>query len=146
MKLVQILGCALLVLVVATRGTQAGDKKGVSKKTAEIKKLLKERRDTLAKVVKGLTDHYAQGFGDFSKVAQAQLDLLKANLDLADNLNERIVLLRKQKELAESILKLTEKKARSGSTTSLDVLQANASLLEVQIALLREEQKVKPEK
>jgi outer membrane protein TolC len=120
--------------------------RGESDQAAEIKKLLKERRDALQEVVKLLMAQYRAGAAGFVGLAQAERDLLKATLDLSDDPKERRAALEEFQKIAVEIVRLTEALVRVGGTTRVDVLQARTVVLEVRIELLREELKTKPRK
>jgi hypothetical protein len=114
------------------------------KKGAEIKALLKERQALLKKVLTHMQARYAVGAADFSMVAQAELDALKATLDVVEDPKERIAALQQHQKTAKEIVQLAEEKFKVGASTEVDVLQAKAILLAARIELLREEQKTKP--
>jgi outer membrane protein TolC len=116
-------------------------------KAAELKKLLRERRDTLAEVVKVLQEQYKAGrVMDFAKLAQAQREAAKAALDAADTPKERLAALTDFQKVAEANLRLAEAQVQAGFGAPTDVLQAKALLLEARIEILREELKAKPAK
>jgi len=109
----------------------------VPDKPSQIKILLKERRDTLKKVVDHLMAQYKAGLIDFRSIVLAERDVLRATLDLGDNMAFRRNVLEEYLELAKHILKMTEDRFKAGQIPDVDVLQAKAFMLEVQIDLLR---------
>jgi outer membrane protein TolC len=115
-------------------------------KAAEIKKLLKQRRELLQAMVKVLTAQYQLGAIDPERVFRAERDLIKADTELADTPAERTAKLKESLKLAESFVDLIEKRVKVGGATQVDLLQGRAILLEVRIELLRDEPKAKPGK
>jgi outer membrane protein TolC len=105
----------------------------------QVKALLKDRRDTLEKMVDILTQQFQQGTVDFHRVAIATDRLCDAEFDLAANRAERIAALeRKLKNLADAE-KLTQSRFEMGlHATQLDVLEAKAARLKAEVQLLRE--------
>jgi outer membrane protein TolC len=135
-----------LCLESAAQAQPKPEPKGAAEKAAEIKTLLKERHMLLTKVVAQVTDQFKNGALEFTTVAQAQRDLLRATLDLEEDLEKRIALLQEGEKLAKGTVAIAETRFKSGQGRECDVLQAKVMLLEVQIALLREEGKIKPQK
>ena len=117
-----------------------------SDKAAEIKKLLKERCDLLEEVVAVLSEQYKAGTVDFSKVAQAVLEALRATLDVVDGPEKRVTVLQQHQKIVEVIVQSSEARFKAGLCGRVELLQAKALLLEVRIELLREQQKAKPHK
>jgi hypothetical protein len=130
----------------AIQGQPEPESKGASDKAAKIKTLLKERHDLLTKVVAQVTDQYNLGAVDFESVAQAEQELLKATVELEEVRDKRITLLQEDQKLAEVIVAIAERWSKSAQGGKVDALRAKAILLEVQIELLREEEKVEPRK
>jgi hypothetical protein len=127
----------------------AAEEKPVQKandKAAEIKALLKERQETLAKLSEILLAQYREGAIDFRRVAGAQRDALRAAADLEQTQQERLTSLRKVQDLANTVFQIAKDKFKSGSGTESEVLQAKAMLLEAKIEVLREERNAKPDK
>jgi hypothetical protein len=113
---------------------------------AEIKTLLKDRRDILDKVVDFRTKEYKAGNVPFSVVAQAERDALRATLDLDEGPEKRTATLEKLQKNAESTVKIAEAYVKAGQGSEVDLLQAKAFELEVRLELLRNEQKAKSRK
>lgn len=109
---------------------------------AKLKKLIKERVDTLSKAAQSAVTQYESGAADFGRVAGIQRAALKANLDLQGP-GERLAALRKLEALTAASFKIAEAKFSGGLVPGIDVAQAKAVMLEVQIELLREELKAK---
>jgi outer membrane protein TolC len=103
--------------------------------------LLKERCDLLGEAVRLLSAQWKRGTVDFSRIAQAERDYLKATLDLHDSPNERLAALKKVKQIAEDLVAVTEARFKAGTATAIDLHQARAELLKIRIELLRAEKK-----
>jgi len=112
----------------------------------ELKALLKERRDTLQKVLDFSIDLVRRGRGDLQAVVQAEHEALRATLEVDEEPQVRLAMLKKYYENAKAFLKLAEKGIELGRVSQVDVLKAKAVVLEAQIELLREELKAKQSK
>jgi hypothetical protein len=145
--------CIVVLLLVGwfcAAGVARAQPKETSKtaadKTAEIKTLLKERRDTLQKVVERLVAQFQNVRVDFRSLAQAERELLRATLEVDDGPEARLAALRKYHESSEAVFKFAEGQLKVGTVNQVEVLQAKAIMLEAKIELLREELKAKPRK
>ena len=105
---------------------------------AEIKALQQERIAALAEAAEYILQQYKEGRIVFGTVVLAQADLVQARLDATDNPEERLALLEKQLQLAETALECAKQRFDVGGTTKADVLQAKAHALDIKIKLLRE--------
>jgi len=105
---------------------------------AEIRALQQERIAVLAEAAEYILQQYKEGRIVFGAVVLAQADLVKARLDATDQPEERLSLLEKQLQLAETALECAQQKFEAGATTKADVWQAKAHALDVRIQLLRE--------
>jgi outer membrane protein TolC len=130
----------------AAQAQREPEPKEASDKAAETRTLLKERHTLLTKIVAHVTARYQAGATDFTGVAQAQRDLLRATLELEEDLEKRIALLQGNEKTAKEAVEVADRKYKSGQSPEVDVLQAKVVLLEVQIELLREKAKLKPRK
>jgi hypothetical protein len=117
----------------------------VKSDAAELKELQKERIETLTGLVDLVLRQLQSGRTDFTHVVRAQMDLVDAKLDSAENPRERMVLLEEQLKMAQSILDDVKRRADIGSptTTGAEVLQAKALCLDIKIKLVRERVKLK---
>jgi outer membrane protein TolC len=115
-------------------------------KAAEIKTLLKERRDTLQEFVKYLVAQAENGRIDFFAVVQAKREALRATLEVDEAPEVRLAALKDYLETAKASLKLAEQGFKAGQVSQVDALKAKAIVLEAQIELLREESKTKQSK
>jgi RNA polymerase sigma factor (sigma-70 family) len=115
-------------------------------KDAEVKKLLKERYETLAEAADLLGIQYRQGSVKFETFAAARRDALHASLDLFESPKERISALSKLLEAVTRDFEMAQNSYEVGKATKIAVNQAKAIMLEARIALLREENKASPKK
>jgi multidrug efflux pump subunit AcrA (membrane-fusion protein) len=111
--------------------------------STKLKELMKERHAALLKVLELRTDLVEQGRGGPEAMVQAQGDVMKSGLELAETQAERLALLRKGVETAELLHKFAETRFKAGAGPEIELLQARALVLEAQIRLLREEEKGK---
>lgn len=111
------------------------------KQSDTLDDLLKQRRDTLQQLVKVVKEQYHQGTSDYAAVAKSTDQLIDAELELADNHQERIALLKRRVDLMESLEALTEGQFLSGQRAPSEPLQARAAVLEAKIELARERDK-----
>lgn len=113
--------------------------------SAKLKELLKERHAVLTKAAEALEKRWKTGPLDKGlssrTVMLAHRAALQAGLEYHQSPAERIDLLRKYLNVAEKFLALAEAEHKAGEALSSDVLQARAMVLDVQIRLLREEEK-----
>jgi outer membrane protein TolC len=130
----------------ATQAQPASDPKRGPEKAAEIKTMLNDRHDLLKEVVARVVAQYKVGVADFARVAQAERDLLRATLELEEDLGKRIALLQEGEKTAKEIMDIVDRRFKVGTITPVDLLQAKVNLLEVQIELRRAESKVTPRK
>jgi len=105
---------------------------------AQVESRLKERRDTLQRLVQILENGYRMGTVDFTRVASVAGKLADAELDLAKNKDERIAACRKQFEWCRGAEKVCQARFESGTVTESDVLEAKAERLKAEIRLLKE--------
>jgi hypothetical protein len=113
--------------------------KGEPSLAREIRALQKMRCDALADVVKTLSVLFTEGKIKFNTMTNAELDALRGILDIRYNPDDRIAVLLDIKALAEENQKIAEARSKAGAVLKSEVLLANAIVLEVRIALLREE-------
>ena len=139
----------LLVLLVAAISVpsfrqptlQAGDE--ARKPHAEIRTLRQERLDVLRKIVELNTEAYRRGEQDIQAVANSQLTMLEAELQLAADQQTRIKVLESTLKLSESILEIAQARTRVGQGRQVDVLEAQALQLQVKATLLQERSNVR---
>jgi hypothetical protein len=119
---------------------------GSPDKAAEIKTLLKERHDKLQQGMNLLVAYYKEGkgIGEAEGIFRAQRDLLKVILELHESAEERVAALEKHLMFATSFQELTKARAMAMTVRQADVVQAEASVLEARIELLRAQSKINP--
>jgi outer membrane protein TolC len=121
----------------------AGDKEEMKKGEAseQIESLLKERRDTLRRVVDVLTQQYENGSAAFESIMLASERLFDAELELAATKAERIAIYEKRVSALRAMEKFAEGRFKAGfRTTEVELLDARAARLQAQIRLLREKE------
>lgn len=119
---------------------------GASEKAAKIKSMQKERLEVLSEAVQFSIAQYREGKISFTTVAQIERDVFKATIDLHESPEERMAALRNLQAVVVHIYHIAETRYKTGNTTKIDVNQAKAVMLEVQIEVLREELKAKAQK
>jgi outer membrane protein TolC len=137
-RLPSILTIAVLLFVAAPVHAQ--------KKSAEVKKLLKERSELLDKATKKGLAMYEAGTLTVADLLRLHQDAIRAKLDYEDNPKERIALLRASAQTFETIAKTLETRLKLGNGREIDVLRAQAAVLEARAELLQEEERQKPGK
>jgi outer membrane protein TolC len=130
----------LLLTVPLTTAEQTGDSQN---DMDQIKQLQKERVKDLTSLVQIMTGLYQTGNLEIKQVFSAQSELINAQLEMTDNLKERIALLEDQLKLAKTLSDLTERRASAGTSSEADKIWANSNYLKSQIDLLKERQKLK---
>ncbi len=120
-----------------------GDKEQMKKvETAkELESLLKEKRDTLRKVVNVLTQQYENGSATFESIMLASERLFDAELELAATKAERTAIYEQRVSALRALEKFAEARLNAGfRATEVELLGARAARLEAQIRLLREKE------
>jgi outer membrane protein TolC len=101
--------------------------------------LRQERCAVLERAVRLLIRQYQNGTVDFPRLAKAELDAIKATLDLDGGPEQRRATLKKCEKTAQEILEIVQARRKAGTTSEIDVLEAMAILLEARIEVLRDE-------
>jgi hypothetical protein len=115
-------------------------------KRAEITSLQKERSDVLNKAVALLTVQYRAGASRMDTVCQVCKEAIVADLELANGVQQRMIVLRKHKALADEFLRQADAREKAALIMKTDVYQAEALQLRIRIDLLKEEQKLEQQK
>ncbi len=134
---------AIIISAAAGVAIGAPTESSSSDKAAELKALLKERRNTLNNIVDLRFQRWQAGKDVLEVVLKAQRELLRANLELLDDPKERMAALQDCLETAKKIQKINEEKLQAGLATQADALEAKTAMQEIQIEILREELKAK---
>jgi hypothetical protein len=143
-------GLFLAALLLARSGWSEpqGEKKAEAK--AKLDQLRKERIETLEKVVEHAKIQYELGAGanrDLATFNAAQEELVEAKLDATDKPEERITLLKEQLKIAQEVSDYNIKSHDAGFRISdLEVGQAKAHALKIEIQLAKEELKLEDSK
>ena len=131
--------CGAFVFVGAAQEQQQGDSNGDL--LVQVKRLQKERIETLEELLSICSMQYRQGNVGFDVVAAAQDELIDAQLQSSDKPDERIALLKKQLEVASDVLTFSTARYNAARATRVDVCRARAHYLDVSIKLLSERSK-----
>jgi hypothetical protein len=120
-------------------------RKGLSDPSAEkqatedskIRKLLKERIATLKEMVREMEASKAVGRTGSDGVLKARIEVLRAELELAESQKERIAIHEKIVALAMEFEILAQESFKAQTLSTVDLLRAKANRLEAEIALER---------
>lgn len=137
--MLMLVGFMLLTAVaVGTLGFASAEKRTANDGTVDD--LLKERLALLSKIHDIQLNRYQVGRTiTFEDVLEAKMALIEARLDLCKMKAERIETRREMVATAEKLLDLVKANVEAGTATGIiDVLKAEARLVEMQIALERE--------
>ena len=115
-------------------------------KTAEIKKLLKERRELLDGALKIMMERYEAGTVEITDLLRVQQRALKVGLESHDDPKERLALLRRSVENAQQFVNRIDQRKKAGVDSEVNHMLAREALLEARMELLGEEQRQKPAK
>lgn len=107
----------------------------------EIKVLLKERCDVLAKRIEFVRAMYEGGRGDLNSLFTAMDQLLLAKLELADSKEQRVTLTRERLDNLRELEKVVKQRFEAGTCSTEEMLSATAARLQAEIDLLREQQR-----
>jgi outer membrane protein TolC len=110
---------------------------------AKLKALLKERVDALTEAFKIKMEEYKAGVSPLHIVLEVGTELRKAELDLYEKPEERLDALKKNLKLLQMAEGESKTKFDAGRVTKAEVAMSKAARLEAEIALLREQMKVK---
>lgn len=100
--------------------------------------LRKQRREALVEAVRTAEDGYRHGERDYASIARINVELLNADLDLAQDRAGRIsVRERVVKQLTE-IERLAAQRVENAAASRTDLLEAKAARLKAEIDLLLE--------
>ncbi|MBN9121081.1 MAG: TolC family protein [Planctomycetes bacterium] len=119
-------------------------KESVEESAKKVKELQKERTAVLQKLVDQATTQYESGRGSYEEVLEARLQLLQAELDVAEKPSDRVALYTKAVDALKAYEELAGAQVKAGRGTSAAVLKIKARRLEVEIQL--EQTKIKDAK
>lgn len=143
-----ILAVAMAVLLTGRASSQDKANPPLKERTEEsvkkVKELQKERTAVLQKLVDQATTQYESGRGSYEEVLEARLQLLQAELDVAEKPSDRVALYTKAVDALKAYEELAGAQVKAGRGTSAAVLKIKARRLEVEIQL--EQTKIKDAK
>lgn len=109
-----------------------------SEQAAAIKRLLKQRRDTLREIVALVEGQFRNGLVQQDAVVRASESLIAAELDLATDKAERIALRERRVENMKRMEEYANVQREIAAVNSTAVLTATAERLKAEIELLQE--------
>lgn len=104
----------------------------------DVDVLRAERIELLRHILEINEERYRLGDAEIDEVSKAQQELLSAELEAADSVEERLQLLTAQVELAKRIEDIASAKFEQGLGTQIGVLQAKSARLKFAIELQKE--------
>ena len=108
---------------------------GIDESTARIKELQKERIAALKELVAISTKLYQSARASYDEALDAQVLLLKAELDAAEKASDRVALYKDFVEVMKGYEKLAAAQKQAGRGTDAAVLKFRAKRLEAEIQL-----------
>jgi len=122
----------------AAGASEPGVAEGRDSHRRQLQELLMERRMILSGIVKSMKIFLESGRVGIDEYRDANIALLRAEMDLCKTRNERIEILRKIVEFHKTFEEQIKRRADEGRTTRIDVDKAKVATLEAQIELARE--------
>jgi hypothetical protein len=117
----------------------AGDQESPER---ELRQLLLERKMVLSNIVDSMKIFMDSGRIGLDAYIDANIALLRAEIDLCQTSNERLEILHKIVQFHRECEAWTARRAADGRATQIDVDKAKAARLEAQIELAREKLKL----
>lgn len=124
-----------VVLFAVAMAVQANTK---NDSTAAIEKLLKQRKDTLQRLLEVTIQKHIEGKAEPASIFRVSGQLTNVELELAKGNKERVALFQRQVNLMEEVLAMAERQHRTKRATLAETLEARAALLQARIDLERE--------
>ena len=115
--------------------------KGREEYEKELQELLTERKQVLSDVVASMKIFLESGRIGIDEYMNANIALLRAEMDLCKTQNERLEILQKIVQLHRECEAWMARRAAAGSATEADVKKMKAATLEARIDLIREKLK-----
>ena len=140
-----VIWIGLFVLLLLTAPLTTAQQTGaIQSDVDQIKQLQKERVKDLTNLVQIMMRLYEQGRNtEIRQVISAETELINAQLDMTDNLKDRIALIEDQLKPVKMMLDLTEQRVRMATGSEVEVFWVKSLYLKIQIDLLKERQKLK---
>ena len=130
----------------AAGATEPGVAEGLDSRENELQQLLTERRMILSRIVESMKIFLESGRIGIDEYRDANIALLRAEMDLRNTPNDRIEILEKIVQLHKKCEEQVARRADEGRATRIDVEKAKLARLEAQIELVRENLKGQPTK
>ena len=111
---------------------------GREKYESELKELLMERKRILSGIVESMKIFFESGRADPDEYRDANIALLRAEMDLCKTRDERIEILKKIIEFHKTHITWVERRAAEGRVPQYNVDKVKIAMLEAQIELARE--------
>jgi hypothetical protein len=127
--------CIIVTIVAGLISGQPATEKDI---TAEIKALQHEKVETLAKLVAFRRAEFAEGLPRCEAFLAAEAELIDAQIDAAENAEQRISLLADHVKNQAEFLKIVEGMRQHNSIGLAEVYRARTLLMNMKIQLLRE--------
>ena len=140
--LVVLLVAATTAPLLSPVPTAKADEK-VRQPSAEVRALRQQRLGVLKEIVELNMEAYRRGEQDFQAVANSQLAMMEAELQLAADQKTRIKVLESTLELTRHMQEMAESRARVGQGRQVDVLEGQAFYLQAKATLLQERSQVR---
>ncbi len=133
----KVICLALLVAFSLTAAAIRADNEEASSADGQIRNLMAQKRDALQERVDEIRKFHESGTVTTDKVLDAQLDLSRAQLDLAITKEDRLSVLDSQVQILRDLEQVAKSRYQSGSAMRAEVLNAMAARIDAEIALLR---------
>ena len=131
----------------AAGASEPGVAEGRNSRESELQQLLTERKKVLSRIVESMKLFLDSGRAGIDEYRDANIALLRAEMDLCKTRNERLDILQKIVQFhTECEAQVARRAAAEGRATGMDVNKAKVARLEAQIELARENLKGQPTK
>jgi outer membrane protein TolC len=111
---------------------------GSENRESELQQLLAERKKVLTRIVESTKLFYESGRVGIEEYRDANIALLRAEIEMCSTRNERLEILQKMIQLNKEVEAQITRRASEGRATGMEVNKAKAARLEAQIELARE--------
>jgi len=111
---------------------------GPENRKSELQQLLTERKMVLSRIVQSMKLFLESGRAGIDEYRDANIALMRAEMDLCRTRNERLDILQKIVQFHTEYEAQVARRAADGRGTGMDVNKAKVARLEVQIELARE--------
>jgi hypothetical protein len=119
----------------------AAASEGRNSRESELQQLLMDRKIVLSRIVDSMKIFLESGRAGFDEYRDANIALLRAEMDLCKTRNERLDILEKIVQFNKTCEAQVERRATEGRAPKFDVDRAKVATLEAQIELVREKLK-----